>query len=328
MSSPHFAAAPRGLWFAPAAVAVIAATGADAIDLLNRLGTQDIRGIAPGETRFGLFVTHQGKLVANVRIVGRPEGVWLVTDALCGHALRDWLVKYTITEDASFALLDESWPAWRLVASTPPAVPATAASAQMAALQAALQPYEPVAVALPRGWGEGVDYLLAEPHRAQATAELERLGVHAATLPERERARIEVGEPAIGHELAPLGAPLEWRLGADSISWNKGCFVGQEVLGRLDNFNKVARLGMGVRAEAGASQLASAEQLASARVVAQGAVIGRLISIVPVGEDGFVGLALIKREAATAMQAHVRFAPEQQAPLRLEDRPFWSPSAA
>jgi folate-binding protein YgfZ len=53
-----------------------------------------------------------------------------------------------------------------------------------------------------------------------------------------ETFRILNGIPAFGKELTNKYNPLEANL-INSISFNKGCYVGQEVIARLDTYNKV-----------------------------------------------------------------------------------------
>jgi hypothetical protein len=57
---------------------------------------------------------------------------------------------------------------------------------------------------------------------------------------EIETLRILAGEPAYGHELAESFNPLELGL-RNAVSFTKGCYVGQEVIARLDSYQKVQR---------------------------------------------------------------------------------------
>jgi folate-binding protein YgfZ len=60
-----------------------------------------------------------------------------------------------------------------------------------------------------------------------------------------ETLRIEAGQPAIGRELSDLYNPLEANL-VQLISWTKGCYIGQEVIARLDTYDKVQRHLVGI----------------------------------------------------------------------------------
>jgi folate-binding protein YgfZ len=55
-----------------------------------------------------------------------------------------------------------------------------------------------------------------------------------------EEYRISNGIPAFPFELSTIYNPLEAGLN-HLISWTKGCYVGQEVIARLDTYKKVQR---------------------------------------------------------------------------------------
>jgi folate-binding protein YgfZ len=55
-----------------------------------------------------------------------------------------------------------------------------------------------------------------------------------------ETLRVERGVPAYGHELTGQYNPLEVGLTA-CVSFNKGCYIGQEVIARLDTYKKLQR---------------------------------------------------------------------------------------
>jgi folate-binding protein YgfZ len=62
--------------------------------------------------------------------------------------------------------------------------------------------------------------------------------------------RIESGVARFGRELTEEHNPLEARLDA-AISWTKGCYVGQEVVARLDSRQKISKLLVGLWLEPG-----------------------------------------------------------------------------
>ena len=53
--------------------------------------------------------------------------------------------------------------------------------------------------------------------------------------------RVEAGIPAWGAELDQRIIPLEAALD-DAISYDKGCYVGQEIIARLDTLGRPAKL--------------------------------------------------------------------------------------
>jgi folate-binding protein YgfZ len=57
--------------------------------------------------------------------------------------------------------------------------------------------------------------------------------------------RIEAGLPAWGHELSDAVTPLEVNL-LPAVSFDKGCYVGQEVIARQTNYDKITRRMVGL----------------------------------------------------------------------------------
>ena len=60
------------------------------------------------------------------------------------------------------------------------------------------------------------------------------------TLEEFTQLRMELGIPAFGYELTEDFNPLEAGL-ISHINFNKGCYIGQEVVARLNTYDKVQR---------------------------------------------------------------------------------------
>ena len=100
------------------------------------------------------------------------------------------------------------------------------------------------------------------------------------------------------------------------MSWKKGCYVGQEVISRLDSYDKVARYLMGFE---------TAESTAVApgdRLRRKGTGLGRVTSVAPRPGGGMVGLAIVNREAAGPGVAELETS-DGTASVDLMDRPFW-----
>jgi folate-binding protein YgfZ len=75
------------------------------------------------------------------------------------------------------------------------------------------------------------------------TCELRAVGLEAL-----EVLRIEAGVPVFGRDMTAETIPVEANL-TDAISYTKGCYVGQEVIARLDARGHVNRRLMGLRLE-------------------------------------------------------------------------------
>jgi folate-binding protein YgfZ len=101
-------------------------------------------------------------------------------------------------------------------------------------------------------------------------------------------ARVAQGRPAWGFELLPDHFPPEVGF-VDAVSYEKGCYLGQEPLSRIHNRGQVNRVLVRVRASAqpdGVLPIPLAD--------AKGTEVGRLTSFT----STFDGLAVVKRAAA------------------------------
>lgn len=86
--------------------ALIAISGPDWRSFLQGLITQDVETLAPGELRFGALLTAQGRLVADLFVVGRGEGCWLDVPAGQREALIGKLKLYRLRAKVEIAADD------------------------------------------------------------------------------------------------------------------------------------------------------------------------------------------------------------------------------
>jgi folate-binding protein YgfZ len=64
-----------------------------------------------------------------------------------------------------------------------------------------------------------------------------------------ETARIEAGIPRFGADMDDSNIPLEAGLDKSAISFNKGCYIGQEIISRIRTYGQVAKTLRGLRVE-------------------------------------------------------------------------------
>jgi folate-binding protein YgfZ len=69
----------------------------------------------------------------------------------------------------------------------------------------------------------------------------QRLGGGPAGWAALEVARIEAGIPRFGQDMDASIMPPEAGLAARAISYNKGCYIGQEIIARIRTYGQVAK---------------------------------------------------------------------------------------
>ena len=127
--------------------------------------------------------------------------------------------------------------------------------------------------------------------------------------------------PRFGRELTEEHNPLEARLD-DAISWTKGCYVGQEVVARLDSRQKVSKLLVGLWLEPGPVPEAGSPIRATGP---QGREIdtGTLTSVVPsLDLRRVIGLGYVRNENTAPGMSLVVASTEDRVGAEVAELPF------
>jgi len=229
---------------------VLKVTGPDRLEFLQGMCTADVKKLAPGAHAYAAFLTNKGAMVADGRVWNRGEDA--VIDAEPGFigAVRDYLQKYLVSEDAEIS-----------------------DAADLAVVTAP------------------TEHLLVPRSDLQGT--LEKLIASGATLAgfdAWERARVERGAPRYGQDMDDKTIPLEAGL-KQAISYDKGCYVGQEVVARATfrgHVNRqLQRLAFEGTPPAPGAVLRSGDK-----------EVGRVTSVVKAPDDhGWIGLGYVHRDA-------------------------------
>ncbi|NNE43627.1 MAG: hypothetical protein HKN12_05425 [Gemmatimonadetes bacterium] len=214
--------------------------GTEAKDFLHRLTSNDVASLEPGRGCATLLLERTGRFVDRLIATDRGHGVLLLgSDGRAGPVAAG-LGKFIIVEDVEIV----DWGAshtWTTVSG------ADAAGALRERLGVDPDSLEPFAhVTLPDA-GPDALVLRAEDVGGRCYHVLLPAGspvaARLADLPEmsddewRER-RIVAGVPEFGEEFGDRTVALETRM-TDAISFTKGCYIGQEVVARLYNYDRI-----------------------------------------------------------------------------------------
>jgi tRNA-modifying protein YgfZ len=224
-------------------------SGKDAADLLHRLSTNAIKDLREGNGVATVLTTNKGRILDLVTLHRTTGTLFGLCAAGRVGAILDWIDRFTFRE----VVTAEDWTASHRTLGLHGPRAAVVASRLFGETAAAL-PMHGVAmvslgtapVLLVRSFPLAGDSILMTVKEESAT-ELRAAIQKAAGEPVVEAGeallevlRIEAGLPAPGLELTEEHNPWEARL-ADAISLTKGCYVGQEVVARLNTYKKVAR---------------------------------------------------------------------------------------
>jgi len=296
-------------------------TGADRVPFLHGLVSHDVAGLAEGGVVDALLLDHRGQPQAGLAVHRRRDDLFLAVHDGAGPRLARTLDEHVIFDQVVIQDLDD-----RLASVTLCAAEAAAASGVLeagwpgagAALAASLAGPDP-AEAGPRavnpvagvptphgrgllharrfgpGWAVDVHLLVEDlaPAWAAWTA--------AGARPVGERAwtagRVAHGRPS-AHAEGRLGLPQETGL-EHLVSYRKGCYLGQEIMARVEARGRLRRGLRSVRLGGPPPGLgaAAAWRLEDAR----GRAVGALGSAAPAPDgDGWWGLAVVRDDADAA----------------------------
>jgi len=183
-------------------------TGADRLRYLNGQVSHDLRKFVPGQALHALVLTAKGKLCADIFVWQENEALLIDADISLAEILPARLERYAVADEVGFELLPSDSSACHAFGP---------AAASLSGIR------------LPRLGAEGVDLPAPPLHLFEASpAEVELLA-------------IERGVPQWGRELTTETLPQEAGLERRAVDFHKGCYVGQEVVSRIQSAGRVNR---------------------------------------------------------------------------------------
>jgi len=160
------------------------------------------------------------------------------------------------------------------------------------------------------------DIVVSDTDGPQLRNTLLETGAEPAGVDVTEALRVERGIPAFGKELGESYNPLEAGL-MPLISFTKGCYIGQEVVARLNTYDKVQKSLVGLRWD-GDSAVASGTRLLldgkQAGVMTTAAMSPRIA--------GVIGLGYVRKAHATPGSELLLESPDGPTPVRVTTLPF------
>ncbi len=187
-------------------------TGPDRVSFVQGMVTNDVEAVPLDGATYAALLTAKGAMVGDARILKREDELILDTGPGRGPTVRDFLLKYLISEEAEvFDAADLA-----LVGLVGPE-----ANAWAAKIESPLGRFV--------SFVGGVDVLV--PRASLASVELALAGLPLLDAETLEVLRVERGVPSFGVDMFETTIPLEANL-EHAINYQKGCYIGQEVIAR------------------------------------------------------------------------------------------------
>src|SRR5215204_3932065 len=265
----------------------LALTGPEAKEFMQGQVTNDVEGLTDGTGCYAAFLTHKGKMLGDLRILDTGDELLLDCERVALQDLFGMIRRFKLGRAVELhkrtlerGLLSLIGPDTRRIAGAED-LPEVEHSHRAGELAGA--PVRLIATDL------GVDVLCDAADTERVAAALAKAGAAEATEAEAEVRRVETGRPRYGVDLDDTVIPQEAGLNARAVSFEKGCYVGQETVARLYFRGKPNRHLRGLKLSA------PVEPGTPLRLGEK--EVGRLTSVAVSPVHGPIGLALVRRQA-------------------------------
>lgn len=223
-----------GFVFLSPARSLIRMTGADRLDFLNRMSTNETVKLAPGQATETVLTDEKARILDDLVVLNLEKEVLMLSARAEPDFVMNWLNRYVIMDDVKL----EAVPELNLML--------LGSGDDDEKQNGGLGDFGTETYLFPTRYGKVLAFAgdpSAVVDRITATSALVR--IDAALF---EILRVEKGIPDWPAELGDRFNPLEAGL-ERAVSFSKGCYIGQEVIARLDSRDKVKRHLAGFRFE-------------------------------------------------------------------------------
>ena len=253
--------------------------GDDKVDLLDRLSTNDISKLSElGQGMSTVLTTNKGRIIDLLKVYYFADHLMLVSDMESINKVSEWIEFYTIMEDVTQVVISDETFQIRIFSDQPQAIFSEIENYETDDFFIGnLNGVEVAVISNKMNQKNCIDII---GQLSDKKIIVEYLKTHGTQLDsdQFENIRISLGYPKFGTELTEEFNPLEALL-IDHISFNKGCYIGQEVVARLNTYDKVQRQMV---------KLSGETELQLGDLKFQGNVVGKITSVFNKEGIGFI----------------------------------------
>jgi aminomethyltransferase len=263
--------------------------GTDRLDFLHRMSTNDVTSLAPFEVRSTVLTTSIAQIIDVVEILTLEGDLLLITSPGRTQIVQDWLRKHIFFQDeVSIEISPTDWSLWDFYGPD-----------SFSAVESLFPAAEDLQMSRVSGVEGGFLWRLTAPLSGYRALLNQNLTDHLRTTTENGNSaeasyaayqilRIEAGLPEFDREILEHSIPLEVGL-RGAIHFEKGCYIGQEIIARMESRGKMARKLVGVCLEEEVEE--------GSAIHSGGKKIGEVTSIGHSPRLGWIGLAVVKTAA-------------------------------
>jgi folate-binding protein YgfZ len=190
-------------------------TGSDRVRFLNGQITNDVRKATEATAIEACVLNAKGKLNAHLFLLAAPDCFWIDADRELRVALRARLERYVVADDVQIEDVTDRWSIFHVLSRAAPDVKDSRRIVSTRRFAEA-------------GWDIWADSAFHDAVSQRLSSILRFFDAASA-----EIFRIEYGIPRWGRELTEEIIPIEANLEERTVDYEKGCYIGQEVISRI-----------------------------------------------------------------------------------------------
>jgi folate-binding protein YgfZ len=225
-------------------------TGADRARFLHGQVTNDIKALGQGTGCYGALVTAKGRMESDLNIYSLADELLLDFEPGLTTAVTQRLEKYIVADDVQvvdvasmYGLLTVQGPRSDVIVSSLSGFANLPKRTFDFVKADASDMGELYLMNQPRTGSTGFDLFIPTTSMNSAIAKLigaaQKHGGKLCGWTALESARIEAGIPRFGLDMDETNFPQECGIEERAVSYNKGCYIGQEVLNRIHTMGHV-----------------------------------------------------------------------------------------
>jgi tRNA-modifying protein YgfZ len=225
--------------------------GKDVLDFLNRISTNNLKDLPKEGIERTIFTTEKGRIIDTSTLMNFDDYQLLICNSINKNKIKNWIEKYIIADDVKLADNPGKYILFQLMGPQADSFITLICGNYVNHIQ-----YNKFKVVNGEGMifftakfldprGNPMYWVLADIQNGQQLVSYlhDNHGIFDFNFIGEEAwgsFRIEQGIPSAPNEINDQYNPHEVNL-LDRVSFTKGCYIGQEVIARLDTYDKVQK---------------------------------------------------------------------------------------
>ncbi len=208
-------------------------SGAESLEFLHRISTNSLIDMPVNSARYTVLQTEKAKIIDLSIVIRKPDGVMIVTSKGKSEFVKQWLEKFIITEQIEIHEPANEFSSMAIL------LPKEHSDSFL--LENNFVSTSDTTIFIDPLWSNIKMHRFIGPQEV-IFKKFNDLKMHLPPIDQKifESLRIEQAIPVSGKELTEQVNPLEAGL-ESQISFSKGCYIGQEVIARIDTYKKLQK---------------------------------------------------------------------------------------